>query len=128
MGNIFRKSLILILVLALNSQILVGISSARTKNPNSYTIYKTVNKDSFNEYRYLITKEFFKLKRRWGTSGVLSSNSLKKLKKLVHKSFFYLPSNDLRNENLLNNLNIAISKALKYRNSDAAYANLEKAT
>jgi hypothetical protein len=127
MGKIFRILLILLVVLALNSQISVGISSAKTKL-NSYTIYKTVYKNSFNEYRYLITKEFFNIKSRWDIdNGVLDSTSLNKLKNLVYKSFFYLPSENLNNASLLNNLNTAISKALKYKNSQTAYLGLVKA-
>jgi hypothetical protein len=125
MWKIFKNLLMLLVVLALNSQILVGISSAKN-NPNSYTIYKTVDKDSFNEYRYLITKEFFKIKSKWDISGVLDSASLNKLKKLTYKGFLYLPDNNLENDNLLNNLNTSIAKSLKYNNSDAAYIGLIK--
>jgi len=126
MGKMFRNLLAILLVLALNSQILVGISSAKT-NPNSYTVYKTVYKNSFNEYRYLITKEFFKIKSKWDVDGVLDYTSLVKLKNLTNKGFNYLPDNNLENENLLNNLNTAIAKALKYNSSDAAYIGLIKA-
>jgi hypothetical protein len=125
MGKFFRNLLMLLVVLVLNSQILVGISSAKN-NPNSYTIYKTVNKDSFNEYRYLITKEFFRIKSRWDIDGILDSTSLNELKKLAYKSFLYLPTGDLKNENLLNNLNTSIAKALKYNTSDAAHIGLLK--
>ena len=120
MRKVLRNLLLLLLVIALNNQAFIGLTQAKT-DPNSYTVFKTVDKDSFNEYRYLITKEFFKIKNKWDVDWILDSVSLNKLKDLSSRSYNYLPDNNLENDNLLNNLNTAISKALKYQNSDAAY-------
>jgi hypothetical protein len=67
---------------------------------------------------YLMTKEFFNIKSKWDIDSILDSASLNRLKNLASKSFNYLPDNNLENENKFNNLNTAISKALKYNTSD----------
>ncbi len=120
MKNSLRKLLSFLLILALFSQFFINLVDA-DKNPNWYSIFKTVDKNSFNEYRYLITKEFFKIKHKWDVDWVIEKSYLNKLRNLSAKSYNYLPDNNLENENLLNNLNTAISKALKYESSDVSY-------
>ena len=122
MGKIVKNLLILFLILALNSQFFIGLSNA--SDPNSYTTFRTVDKNSFNEYRYLITKEFFTVRSVWEIDGILDPVSLTRLRDLVNRGFNYLPDNNLENENLLNNVNTSISKSLKYNRSDAAYSGL----
>ena len=115
MVKIVKNLLGLLLLIALSSQFFVGVSNA------DYNTYRDVDKNSFNEYRYLITKEFFNVKTSWDVDGILDATSLNNLRDLASRGFNYLPDNNLENENVLNNLKISISKALKYETSDAAY-------
>ncbi len=126
MKQILKSILLIAISLFITSQFLVNTVKAQ-KDPNWYTVFKTVDKNSFNEYRYLITKEFFNLKSKWEIDWILDTGSLGTLKDLVSKSSNYLPDNNLENDNLLSNLNTAIEKALKYSSSDAAYIWLIKA-
>ena len=127
MRNFFKKSFLLLLVLLITSQFWMGIwNAAYSDTQNSYTVFRSVDKNTFNEYRYLITKEFFSIQSVWEVDEHLDSASLSKLKDLVNRGFNYLPDNNLDNENTLNNLNIAIAKAFKYNSSNAAYIGLIK--
>ncbi len=119
MGKFFRNLLILLLILATYSQFYIANSNAA--DPNSYTTFRTVDKNTFNEYRYLITKEFFSVVSSWKVDWNLDPASLARLKDLAIRGANYLPDNNLENEFALNNLKDAISKSLKYNRSQAAY-------
>lgn len=125
MRKILQTLLAIFIVLALNSQFFVSSSSAAWDS-NSYTTFRNVDKNSFNEYRYLITKEFLWVKSSWDVDWVLDKGYLLRIKDLALRGYNYLPDNNLENENALNNLNIAIERWLKYEWSEAAYIGLIK--
>ena len=93
MRKILYKILFILLVWALFSQSLIGYSNVNANNPNSYTTFRSVDKDSFNEYRYLITKEFFNIRSSWEVDWSLDSWYILRLKDLVQRWFNYLPDN-----------------------------------
>jgi hypothetical protein len=120
MKKTIQKILAFIVLLLLNSQFLVFNVEAK-KEVATYTTYRSVDKNTFNEFRYKITKQFFRLKEKWMVDNVLDSAILLTMKNLVNTSFKYLPSDDLTNENYKNNFIISINQALKHPNSEAAY-------
>ncbi len=85
-----------------------------------YTTYRTVDLWSFNEFRYKIVREYFKLKETWEVDWKIDSAILASIKTYAKTWANYLPDN-LSNEKLYNTLSIAIDKWLKYPESNAAY-------
>jgi len=93
---------------------------------SSYTHLRDVDKGSFNEYRYKITKNFFKLKETFEVDFVIDSTVAKQILVEAAEAFKYLPD-DLNNNLKYNKLRIALKKAIKYPNNEVYFSGIAKA-
>ncbi len=85
-----------------------------------YTTLRDIDKWTFNEYRYYLVKEYFKLKTSYEVSWIMDKTSLQNIIKYSKSWYNYLPDS-LINQNLFNDLNIAVQKATSSPNSEVYY-------
>lgn len=105
-----------------------GISAVYSANTDdiSYTTLTSADRGTFNEYRYLMTREFLELKRIFEVDGKIDRDTTLRIYDYAKEWYNYLPD-DLINRNLLNDLKIAWEKGLKNSNSDRTYSELAQA-
>ncbi|USN59310.1 MAG: PKD domain-containing protein [Candidatus Peribacteria bacterium] len=93
--------------------------------PN-YTKLREIDKGTFNEYRYRITGEYFKLREKFEISGTVDKNIANQIFLYAREGYKYLPDN-LRNQNYYNNLVTALKRGIKYPDNEASYTEIVKA-
>ena len=85
-----------------------------------YSVLRDIDKGTFNEYRYYMINEYFKLKEKfelqWSVDKAIALNIMK----YANTGQKYLPDN-LMSQNYYNNLKIAIQKWLGTPNSEVYY-------
>jgi hypothetical protein len=102
------------------------VSNITNAEWSSYTNLRDVDKGSFNEYRYKITKNFFKLKETFEVDFVINSTVANNMLLDAAEAFKYLPD-DLNNDLKYNKLKIALKKAIKYPNNEVYFSGITKA-
>ncbi|MCD5380863.1 PKD domain-containing protein, partial [Candidatus Gracilibacteria bacterium] len=120
---------IILLLLTLFATLLSGIfivEQTYSENSTPFTTLRAVDKGTFNEYRYRITKEFFVLQSTFEIDKVIDEGAANKILNYAKAGYNYLPDN-LNNENNYNKLVIALKKGLKYPNNDVNYTAIRKA-
>jgi len=93
----------------LNFPILESVNA----NNQSFTEFRNVDKNTFNEYRYKLTKEFLAFEQRFSIDEKINSNNARRIINLTKQWYKYLPDN-LVNESLHLKLVTAIEKGIKY--------------
>jgi len=91
----------------------------------SFNQLREVDKWSFNEYWYKITKSFFKLKETFEVDFVIDSAIANELLSYIEEAYKYLPD-DLNNESKYNSARIALKRWLKYPNNDTYFESIRK--
>jgi len=121
-----RKIISFISIIALTIGIIpLNISVVNAENTLSFTKLREVDKWSFNEYWYKITKAYTELDEAFQVDYVLDSTVLNKLLTLTEEARKFLPD-DLNNESKYNKAKIALKKWLKYPNNDTYFENIRK--
>lgn len=92
----------------------------------SFNKLREVDKWSFNEYWYKITKAFFKLDETFKVDFVIDTKIANQLLDYVEKAYKYLPD-DLNNESKYNKAKIALKRGIKYPNNDTYFESIRKA-
>ncbi len=99
------------------------VSAAVSSN---YTQLSPSDRGTFNEYRYKITREFFKLRETFEIDSVIDTKSANAILQLASQWYKYLPDN-LDNENAYNTLITALKRGIKYPNNDSYYSSITQA-
>ncbi len=97
-----------------------------TNSEPTYIKLRPVDINTFNEYRYKITEQYFNLREKFNIDGVLDRKVLENIAILADKGYKYLPDN-LTNKNLYNNLLTEIKKWAKYPDNESSYTAIVKA-
>ena len=92
---------------------------------SNYTVLRDVDKWTFNEYRYYIVREYFKLKETYELGSFIDKTASENIIKYAKTWYNYLPDS-LINQNYLNDLSIAIKKWLDTPNSEVSYVDIVK--
>ncbi len=88
-----------------------------------YTKLRAVDYNTFNEYRYKITDEFFNLRNKYEVDWSIDETSASNILDLATKGYKYLPDS-LTNKNHYNFLKTSVEKSIKYPNNSANYTEL----
>ena len=100
--------------------------SYAAENEPVYTQLRIVDTDTFNEYRYKITDEFFNLRNKYEIDWTIDTISAWKILELSKKGYNYLPDS-LSNKNYYNYLKSAVERGIKYPNNSSNYTSLVSA-
>ncbi len=113
--------------IALGVTPLVIVSAAEKDSDDLiYTTLRTIDLGTFNEYRYRITEQFFILREDFEVYGTLNDQTLKNIALLADTGYKYLPDN-LKNQNYLRELLLAIKKWQQNPNNGMAYTDIIRA-
>ncbi len=85
-----------------------------------YTTLRDIDKWTFNEYRYLMVKEYFKLKEKFELNWKIDKPIVLSLLNYAKVWYNYLPDS-LMNQNMYNNLSIAVKRWYDTPNSEVNY-------
>ncbi|MDD5770218.1 MAG: PKD domain-containing protein, partial [Candidatus Gracilibacteria bacterium] len=85
-----------------------------------YTTLRDIDKGTYNEYRFYMVNEYFKLKEQFELNGEIDETIVLNLLKYAKTGYNYLPDN-LMNKNYLNDLSIAVKKGYETPNSEVNY-------
>ena len=96
------------------------VAFAEDEDEFNYTTLTTVDLNTFNEYRYRMTEEFFELRSYYEIYWSISETSASSLLDIATTWYNYLPDS-LYNENLYNKLKTAIERAIRYPNNSSNY-------
>jgi len=91
----------------------------------AYTTLRDIDKSTFNEYRFYMVNEYFKLKEQFELKWVIDKTIALNLLKFAKTGYNYLPDN-LINKNYYNDLAIAVKKGYETPNSEVNYQEIEK--
>jgi len=94
-------------------------------NNQSFTEFRNVDKNTFNEYRYKLTKEFLAFEQRFSIDEKINSNNARRIINLTKQWYKYLPDN-LINESLQLKLVTALEKGIKYPEDEYNYEEIKK--
>ena len=78
-----------------------------------FTRLTTVDLNTFNEYRYRITEQFFELRSKFEIEGSVDKNIALKILDIAKQGYNYLPDN-LTNKNVYNKLKTSVERGVKY--------------
>lgn len=76
---------------------------AANETEPDYTVLRSIDVGTFNEYRYKITEKFFLLRDRFQLNNSLEKKTLEEIGVLADTGYKYLPDN-LKNKNYLRQL------------------------
>jgi len=116
----FKKHLLTILVISL-----IAILSSAKADLENYTTLRDIDKWTFNEYRYLMVREYFKMKEQYELTWKIDKTLALNLLNYAKTGYNYLPDS-LLNQNIYNNLSIAIKKWYEESNSEVHYEEIVK--
>ena len=123
MKHIIQKILVSILAFSLIIGPIAHTFSAE-EDP-VYTTLRSIDLWTFNEYRYRITEQFFRLRENQQIDGLLDKNIIQDIAVLANDGYKYLPDN-LVNKNYLSELLIDLQRGVKYPNNESAYTEIVK--
>ncbi len=121
-----QKILLLLTLLAFFFSGIFSIEQGYSEQSTLFTTLRAVDKGTFNEYRYKITKEFFVLQSTFEIDQEIDATAANKILNYAKTWYKYLPDN-LINENNYNKLVIALRKWIKYPNNEVNYSSIRKA-
>ncbi len=104
----------------------VSLQNETTNLSKEFTQLRDIDKWTFNEYRYRMTKDYFNLRQVFKVDWVISSTYVNSLLNNAREGLKYLP-NSLINDNNYNNLKTALERWLKNPESEAYYSAITKA-
>ena len=113
------KKILILLFVALSFWA-VSLPAYAEDDISNYTTLREIDKDTFNEYRYKMTEQFFILRDKFEINGFLDEAVLREMASVATQSYKYLPDN-LKNKNYLQALGTAITRWIKFPNNDANY-------
>jgi len=102
------------------------VEQTHSAEPATFTTLREVDKWTFNEYRYRITKEFFVLQSTFEIDKIIDEGAANKILNYAKAWYNYLPDN-LNNENNYNKLVISLKRGLKYPNNEINYTAIRNA-
>jgi hypothetical protein len=103
----FKKLLITLVVFSFTTTY-SDVAYAADNEP-SYTKIKLVDLDTFDEYRYKITEEFFNLRNKYELENKINIASANKILDIAEEGYDYLPMS-LINKNYYNHLKTAVER------------------
>ena len=95
-------------------------NNANADEELNYTQLRTIDRWTFNEYRYRMTEKYFTLRDKYSVEGKLDKQTLAYIYKYAKDGYEYLPNN-LSNKNLYKRLETSVKRAYKYPENDAIY-------
>ena len=122
-----RKKILLLITMCVTlfSGVLT-VEQTHSAEPATFTTLREVDKWTFNEYRYRITKEFFVLQSTFEIDKIIDEGAANKILNYAKAWYNYLPDN-LNNENNYNKLVISLKRGLKYPNNEINYTAIRNA-
>ncbi|MCH8518722.1 PKD domain-containing protein [Candidatus Gracilibacteria bacterium] len=119
--NLMRKLLLIVLSIVLTTFCGVGFTSANTTSSDpDYTTFRTIDRGTFNEYRFRMTEQFFALREHFQIQGNLNVSVLRQMLETANTGYNYLPDN-LLNQNALRQLAIEIQKGINSPRDEFIY-------
>ncbi|MDQ7022514.1 MAG: PKD domain-containing protein [Candidatus Gracilibacteria bacterium] len=91
----------------------------------SFNQLREVDKGSFNEYGYKITKTYTNLDEIFKTDFIIDSTIANQLLVLIEEAYKYLPD-DLSNEAKYRDAKVALKLGIKYPNNDTYFEKIRK--
>ena len=125
MKTILMKKLLILLLLAISFGAMHTPVYA-ADDVSNYTTLRQIDKQTFNEYRYKITEQFFSLRDTFDVEGTIDGATARNIASLAEMSYKYLPDN-LKNKNYLQALGTELRKGLKFPDNEANYTSLVQA-
>jgi len=119
------KKILILLLIALSFGSIQATVYAEDDVSN-YTTLREIDKETFNEYRYRITEQFFELRDTFNVEGTIDKVAVERIANLAERSYKYLPDN-LKNKNYLQALGTEMRKAVKFPDNEANYTSLVQA-
>lgn len=103
----------------------VFAATVATQDEVGYTVLRSIDLGTFNEYRYKITEKFFLLRDRYQLNNTLEKVVLEDIGVLANTGYKYLPDN-LKNKNYLRQLLTDLQKGVQEPNNDTQYTQILK--
>ena len=119
------KKILILLLIALSFGSMHATVYAEDDISN-YTTLREIDKETFNEYRYRITEQFFELRDTFNVEGTIDPVAVERIANLAERSYKFLPDN-LKNKNYLQALGTEMRKAVKFPDNEANYTSLVQA-
>ncbi|MGE4444514.1 MAG: PKD domain-containing protein, partial [Candidatus Altimarinota bacterium] len=116
-----RKNIFLSILLMIISFFALG--RAEASSLESYATLRDIDKGTFNEYRYYMVREYFRLKESFELKGTIAKDAADSLLSNAKVGYNYLPDS-LMNTNYYNDLKIAIEKGLASPRSEVYYEDI----
>ena len=90
------------------------------EDDTGFTKLTTVDLNTFNEYRYRITEQFFELRSKFEIEGSVDKDIALKILDIAKQGYNYLPDN-LTNKNVYNKIKTSIERGVKYPDNEGNY-------
>lgn len=115
----------LVALLALGPNIFVLWTYAATSQGDApeYTTLRSIDVGTFNEYRYKLTEQFFKLREYFEVYDQLNVGTLQNMAVLADTGYKYLPDN-LKNKNYLQEFLLDVKKGVNAPTNDTYYSEI----
>ena len=101
---------------------------AATNNANEpdYTTFRTIDRGTFNEYRFRLTEQFFALREHYRVRSELNVTVLRQMLETANDGYKFLPDN-LLNQNALRELAIEIRRGVENPRNEFIYSDILQA-
>ena len=93
------------------------------EDDTGFTKLTTVDLNTFNEYRYRITEQFFELRSKFEIEGSVDKDIALKILDIAKQGYNYLPDN-LTNKNVYNKLKTSVERGVKYPDNEGNYTSI----
>jgi len=100
--------------------------SANSPTVPEYTSYRTIDRGTFNEYRYRLTEQFFALREHYRVRNELNVSVLRQMLETANNGYSYLPDN-LLNQNALRELAIEVRRGIENPRNEFIYNDILQA-
>lgn len=121
--SILRKSLILKLVITILLITSFTNLSTQAADDPSYLTFTDVDRNTFNEYWYKITRQFFILQENFNINQTIDVGIANDILVMAKTGYNYLPDN-LKNENYLYKLSTAVQRWVINPNNEANFTDI----
>lgn len=123
MQRIFQLFIVFFLIFV--SFMGTALAVTETVEPE-YTTFRTIDRGTFNEYRFRLTEQFFRLREHFEVQGELNVSVLRQMLETANTWYNYLPDN-LLNQNSLRQLAIEVQKWINNPRNEFAYNDIIRA-